>query len=365
MLLVWLMFVLLVLYLLKITLFATGARRATTPAAHASRPSVSVILAARNEEAVIEQCLASLSALRYPGSMEILVVDDQSTDATQDIMLRCAERTPHMRVLRTEGSPHGLKGKANAIAQAIAQSNGEIILTTDADCVVPPDWVERTVEQYDEHTGSVCGFTLIKNNGAFSGMQAVDWAYLLTIASAGVGWGYTLSAVGNNMSYRRAAYDDVGGYEGVGFSVTEDFFLLKAIAYRTSWKVRYPVEPATLVWSEPCANFKELYRQKKRWGRGGLDIHPVGFGIMSIGFLMNAAILVLPFLGLPLWALGLGLAGKALGDATLLWYPLRRLGQTHLYRYFPLFELYYLIYVTALPFVVLLGGKVVWKDRKL
>ncbi|MCB2204430.1 glycosyltransferase [bacterium] len=361
----WLYFILLVAYLLKILLFYSGARRATNKRLSEELPSVSVIVAARNEEHNIGVCLDSLAELEYAGRMEIIVVDDQSTDNTGVLIDEYAVRVPHLRKLRTEGSVHGLRGKANAITQAIEASSGEIILTTDADCRVSPRWVQETVAQYDAQTGCVCGVTLIEFDSVFTGMQSVDWAYLLTIASAGVGWGYALSAVGNNMSFRRQAYDDVGGYEGVGFSVTEDFILFKAIAYETDWTVRYPVSPDTLVWSKACANARELYRQKKRWGKGGLDIHPVGFGIMSIGWLMNAAILVLPCIGLPLWSWLIGVAGKFAGDALLLSFPFRMLKQRKLFRYFLIFEVYYLLYVTILPFVVVFGGRVVWKDRKL
>ncbi len=360
----WIYFSVLCVYLIKILLFYTGSRRASRLSRNPDRPSVNVILAARNEEDNIDACLESLAALRYSGPLHIIVVDDQSTDATGDIMRRWNERAPQLHIMRTEGIIHDLRGKANAIAQALERTSGEIILTTDADCIVPPDWVERTVEQYVERTGCVCGFTLIKTDGFFSGMQALDWAYLLTVASAGVGWDHPLSAVGNNMSYRRAAYEEVGGYQGVGFSVTEDFALLKAIAYGTEWKVRYAVEPATLVWSKPCATPKELYRQKKRWGRGGLDSPFAGFAVMSVGFLMNVVIILLPFFGLPLWAWIAGILGKFSGDAFLLSWPLGRFSQTRLYKYFVHFEFYYVMYVTLLPFVVLLGGKVVWKDRK-
>ncbi|MFA6234713.1 MAG: glycosyltransferase [Bacteroidota bacterium] len=360
-----LLFILLGLYLVKILIFYTGARRSDRPPTGSSLPSVSVLVAARNEEENLDRCLESLAALHYRGEMEIIVIDDNSTDSTPEIIDSWIDRIPQLQPMHSEGQVHGLRGKANAIAQAIESSKGEIILTTDADCMVPPDWVEETVKRYDDRTGCVCGYTFIKNHSVFSGMQALDWAYLLTIASAGVGWGYALSAVGNNMSFRRRAYDDVGGYHGVGFSVTEDFALFKAIAYKTDWIIRYPANPAAVVWSEPCADLQELYRQKRRWGRGGLDIHPIGFAIMSIGFLMNTAILVLPWLGLPLWAWVIGLIGKSLGDAFLLSHPLRKFGFQHLYRYFLIFELYYLIYVTVLPFAVLLGGRVVWKGRKL
>jgi cellulose synthase/poly-beta-1,6-N-acetylglucosamine synthase-like glycosyltransferase len=362
---VWILLGIVVLYLLKVTFFLLGSKRASKPQLSAERPSVTVILAARNEEANIRPCLASLEALVYAGDLEILLVNDQSTDATSGIMSEWVKKDSRMRMITTEGQVHGLKGKANAIAQAIEQSGGAIILTTDADCEVPRDWVQRTVEQYDESTGCVCGFTMISTDGWFSGMQSLDWAYLLTVASAGVGWNRALSAVGNNMSYRRCVYDEVGGYQGVGFSVTEDFALLMAIAYKTSWKVRFAAEPSTLVWSAPCPNLPDLYRQKKRWGNGGLDSPLTGFAVMSVGFLMNVALLLLPVFGLPLWAWLAGFAGKCIGDAALLAWPLSRFRRMDLFRYFLHFELYYIVYVTALPFVVLLGGKVVWKDRKL
>jgi cellulose synthase/poly-beta-1,6-N-acetylglucosamine synthase-like glycosyltransferase len=365
-LLILVFFIIAVLYELKILLFYSGARRASRVSSSDELPDVTVIVAARNEEKNIDACVESLVALDYPEHLfSIVVVDDLSSDGTPERLASWQERYPALTVMRTEGSVHGLRGKANAIAQAIEQCSSEIIMTTDADCTVPPDWVRNTVRQYDADTGCVCGFTLIRGTRPFAAMQCVDWAYLLTIASAGIGWGKALSAVGNNMSFRRQAYIDVGGYRDVGFSVTEDFILFKAIAYRSRWKVRYPVDPSTLVWSQPCADVRELFRQKKRWGRGGLDIHPVGFAIMSVGFLMNASLLLLPFFGLPLWAWITGLAAKALGDTLLLSYPFSRLGQQRLYRHIPLFELYYLLYVTILPFVAVFGGKVVWKGRKL
>ncbi|MBR9975121.1 MAG: glycosyltransferase, partial [Bacteroidetes bacterium] len=358
------LFVLLALYLLKILIFISGARRADRPPVSAAAgvaaipailPPVSVLVAARNEEQNISRCLEALSALQYDGEIEIIVVDDHSTDDTQRIMHDWAGRDSRIRVMQPGEQIAGLRGKANAIAQAIEQCKGEIILTTDADCAVPRAWVKETVAQYDGDTGCVCGYTLICTDSVFAGMQSLDWAYLMTIASAGVGWGYALSAVGNNMSFRRTAYHDVGGYQGIGFSVTEDFALFKAIAYTTKWKVRYPANPRALVWSEPCADFTELFRQKRRWGKGGLDIPKLGFGIMSIGFLMNAAILLLPIVGIPVWSWLAVVAGKSVGDAALLYHPLKKFGLLRLFRYFPVFALYYIVYVTVLPFVVVLG----------
>ncbi len=359
-------FVLLAAYIIKVALFYRGAMKVARYATRSTTPTVSVIVAARNEESNIARCLESLSRLTYPKECrEILVIDDQSTDGTVTIVEEFRSRIPGLRLLATTGVIPGLRGKANAVAQALAEATGEIILTTDADCAVPEGWIENTVRYYEDDVGCVCGFTLIRGEGLFAGTQCVDWAYLLTIAAAGVGWGVPLSAVGNNMSFRRAAYDEVGGYEAVGFSVTEDFALFKAIAEKTKWLLRYPADPGTLVWSEPCPTVRSLYHQKKRWGRGGVDIRFTGFAIMSVGFLMNLAILVLPFLGIPWWHWLIAFAGKSLADAAFLTLPLGRFGLMDRLRYFLPFQAYYLLYVTLLPFIVFLTGRVVWKGRKL
>ena len=270
-----------------------------------------------------------------------------------------------LRYLETKDKVYNLHGKANAVAQAVDIAKGEIILTSDADCMVPPTWVDTIIKMYQKDVGCVCGFTLLKFNSLFSGMQSMDWAYLLIIASAGVGWGLPLSAVGNNMSFRKKAYNDVGGYHKVGFSVTEDFLLFKSIAYKTNWNVRYPVEPNALVWSEPCANWRELYLQKKRWGTGGLRIHPLGYLIMSVGFFMSVGLLIMPFFLSSYWTWIGVFAAKSAGDWILLQRPLKKLKQKKLLKYFIPFELYYIIYVTLLPFIVTLTGRVIWKERKL
>lgn len=366
MILEWACLVLAALYLIKVALFRAGALHAQRTTQNSATPFVSVIVAARNEEANIDRCLAALAALDYPADRcEIIVMNDQSTDGTAEKIAAWQQRIPNLIPMETVGRVHDLHGKANAVAQAIEHSRGEIVCTTDADCAVPPTWIRSLISCYDESVGAVCGFTLLNHKSLFTGMQSLDWAYLLTIASAGVGWGFPLSAVGNNMSFRRKAYDDVGGYAGIGFSVTEDFLLFKSIAYKTRWHVRYPIERDALVWSEPCATLRELYLQKKRWGRGGVRIHPVGYFIMSVGFMTSIAVLATPFLLASLWYwIGL-LAVKCAGDWWLLRVPLRRLSVSRLIKYFFPFELYYVVYVSLLPFIVALTGRVRWKGRSL
>ena len=328
-------------------------------------PKVSIVTAARNEEKNIRSCLESLVSTDYPPEkLEIIMVDDNSTDATPRIIEEFVSGHPGILMLTAQVSKDHLRGKANAIAQGIDRSSGEIILMTDADCTVQPFWVRATVQNFGETTGVVAGLTLLRPEGWFAGMQSLDWAYILAVASAAMTLKNPLSCIGNNFSFRRSAYDEVGGYRKTKFSVTEDFALFKAITKSGRWEYRYPFEKETLVFSRACSNVRELYRQKRRWGVGGKDMPMSGMAIMVIAFCMHTMVLASPFLGINATLLLSGVFVKIVSDFLLLRLPLLRTGETSQLKYFALFQLYYIVYVIALPFAVFLGGKVIWKGRK-
>ena len=125
-------------------------------------------------------------------------------------------------------------------------------------------------------------------------MQAIDFLYLLVVASGTINLNNPISCIGNNMSYRQSAYTDVGGYENLPFSVTEDFNLLWAIYKLKKYKLIFPLDKESLVTSIPCKNIKSLFRQKKRWAVGGLEIPLRGYLIMAWGFTTNLCILLTP-----------------------------------------------------------------------
>lgn len=352
-----------VLYLSQVGIFLVGLarnrRRGTSP----EQPFVSVIIAARNEEASIGECLATVMTQTYPRDRyEVVVVDDQSEDDTRSASERAAGSAGIVRVISSE-ERSALRGKTNALATGIKASRGDIIMITDADCTVPPGWIEETVREYEPGVGIVGGMTLQRADTRFGGMQSLDWAYLLGIASSAIGLRNPLSTIGNNLSFLRKAYDQVGGYEGIPFSVTEDYSLFQAIIRTGAWKVRYPIDARLLVTSRPCRTWRDLLRQKHRWGKGGLGMKPSGFLIMAIGFLQHLMILGGPVLYGALTAALTGWLVKAIGDYVFLHTVLRRLERTDHLRFFLPFQAYYLLYVLLLPFVVFFGPRVVWKGR--
>lgn len=327
-------------------------------------PSVSVIIAARNEENNIRECIESLKNLNYPSEkLELIIVNDNSVDNTQNIVEEYQKSIKNLHLLNATPSTGKLRGKANAIKQGIDLSKGEILLFTDADCRVNKNWVRETVKYFNYNVGIVGGFTLLKSNKIFGAIQTLDWIFLYNIAAATATLGFPLTGIGNNLSVKKSYYMRTGGFENIPFSVTEDYMLTRAILDKTDANMVFLINPDTLIESSPCNSIKELFHQKKRWGVGGLDMIPIGFLIFSIPFIFYL-LLILGMILLRFKTLIIALILKFFIDFLFLSFTLKILTQKNYLRYFLLFELYLFIYVISLPIVVIFSKKIIWKERK-
>ena len=362
-----LLFAFLILYGLEVLFLRLGIAKATAvqpaPPVPGCEPRVSVIVAARDEEQFIERCLTSIAESDYPAEkLEIIAVNDHSTDRTEELIRTVMQRYPCVRLVQTGDERGNLRGKTNAVAKAIGASTGEILMFTDADCTVSKSWVRKTVSYFDQNTGIVGGFTHLPAGSTFAAMQTLDWIVLFSISSGTAGWGIPLTVVGNNLALRRAAYDATGGFEKIPFSVTEDYAIVRAILRQKVYGLRFPLDSETIVASTPCASWRQLFRQKQRWSVGGLNMIAEGFLIAAVNWAFHLALVVsLFFVNLPVW-LGV-LAVAWIIDLWLVWKPLQRMGATKTLRYFAGFELYYTLYTITIPFLAILSKKVVWKER--
>jgi 1,2-diacylglycerol 3-beta-glucosyltransferase len=357
------LFIVTILYLIQLGIFLIGLKRNRDQLHGSIKLSVSVIIAARNEEANLHDCIESIANQTYPLSLyEIIVVNDGSTDHTETICNDFVKQYSNIKKINAKDDTV-IFGKANALCQGIEAAKGEIILITDADCTVPRTWVEQTANRYDSKVGLIGGFTLQKSMKPFEGMQSLDWTFILGMAAAAAGLGHPLGSIGNNLSFRKSVYDQVGGYRKLKFSVTEDYTVVQAIVGLNEWKYIYPIDLKHLVESKSCPNFRSLIRQKHRWGKGGLDMKPVGLAIMVVGFLMHISPFVMLVWGGIVQAAA-ALMIKFIADYVFLYQILNRLDRKEDLRWFAWFEIYFLIYVLLLPFLVFFGGKVKWKGRE-
>jgi len=350
-------------YFIQTIIFTIGLNKTFPRIAEEEIPQISVIVAARNEEENILECLIALNNLEYPESkIEIIIVNDHSTDNTEKNINDFIKDKQKFKTIIPAKGEGNLRGKANAIDKAVKISKGEIILTTDADCSPNPQWAKTVASYFTKDVAMISGYTTQHDKTLFEAMQSVDFVYLLSVAGGVMNLNKPMSCIGNNMSYRKSVYEEVGGYNSVKFSVTEDFALLMAIHKLNKYKIIHPVDKDLLVVSKPCKNVKSLFHQKKRWGVGGLQSELAGFAVMASGWISHLCILFLPFL-FSSTAFYIFLF-KIMTDYFFIAPVYKKLNLKLNLKHFLVFEIYFVIYVFLLPVIVLTNKKVVWKGRE-
>jgi 1,2-diacylglycerol 3-beta-glucosyltransferase len=244
--------------------------RPRRPAPPAHLPFVSVVVPAKNEEAVIEATVRSLCALDYAEGgrrrFEVIVVDDRSTDATGAILDRLASELP-VRVVRT---PDGSFGKAGAMNFGISRARGEVIVVFDADARVAPDFLRRMVSHLDgENVGGVQSRRLIYNaaHNLLTRIQDDEYRLFAHLAQRGrQALGGMVSFSGNGMLFTRVALENVGGVSEHALIENVDLSLR---LYLAGWKIRYCED--AVVWEEGVPRLRDFLRQRVRWFMGGLQ----------------------------------------------------------------------------------------------
>ena len=227
-------------------------------------PQISIVIPAHNEETCIEKTVNSVLIADYPKDVEVIVVNDGSTDKTKEILKKIA-RTDTRNRLKILDVSHG--GKANAINEGVAVSDGEIIIVLDADSRVEADALLKIVKPFsDKRVGAVSGIIkAIVTNNPLAWFQ--DFEYVLASA-----WRYVCNNINSTYilpgfaAFRKDAMVEIGGF--CRDTLSEDFEIglrLKKAGYdlTMSWATMYTMVPQT-----PGG----LLRQRLRWGRGTVQV---------------------------------------------------------------------------------------------
>lgn len=358
-------------YLLAILLLIIGILR-IKPGNSDRRPSVSIVIAARNEADNIENCLKSLVLQTYPaGKLEFFIVDDRSTDATAQIVADYLPHVPNLHLVRISQIPDQMAPKKYALSRGIAASQGELIFTTDADCQPVPTWVETLVRSFSPETGLVAGYSPLEIPGTHSRrmhrMFALESLSLACVAAGGIGLGQPLTCSGRNLAYRRQVFDAVGGFSKIAQYISgDDDLFLQQVSRETHWKIGYALDARALVYSAPPKNFKAFFQQRTRHASKGKFYRPQTVAGLVAVYLFNLLTLAGILFGwaLPTWfwlSLG-GFAAKSLFELALLFIGAHFFQKNYLLRIFPL------VAVLHLPYVVIFGAlgtfkQFQWKDQ--
>ncbi|MBN8553764.1 MAG: glycosyltransferase family 2 protein [Caulobacterales bacterium] len=238
----------------------------------AAYPAVTVLVAAYNEALTISETLRSLSLQSYPGVMEILVLDDGSTDETSDVTLSAIRKlgwaTGHSARLLV-GAENA--GKAAVLNRGLVQASHEIIVTVDGDCWLAPEALRHLVERFlsdPRGTEAVAGAVLAKNSRESWLTRAQEWDYFHGIAAVKrmqSMYHGTLVAQGAFSLYRRAALERIGGWpDCVGEDIVVSWGLLKQGA-----RIGYAED--AIAFTNVPERLGHFASQRKRWSRGLIE----------------------------------------------------------------------------------------------
>lgn len=284
-------------------------------------PAVSVVIPARNEARSIGRCVASALASAYP-RLEVIVVDDHSTDGTGSIVREMAERDGRLRVVTPEPLPRGWFGKQWACAAGAAASRAELLGFMDADTVQAPDLVTRVVNAMRARGADLLSVAGTQELGTFWERLVQPQVFAILLQRYGgtelVNRSrFTSQKIANGQCLwmRRDAYEEMGGHEAVREKVAEDLALAQRWhrAGRTTTLVLGLEQLSTRMYTS-------LGELVEGWGKniyaGGRDAMPLGVAGRVV---FPLALLTPALFGLaPPLVLALALAGALGGDA-LLW----------------------------------------------
>ena len=285
------------------------------------KPHISVVVAARNEEKDIEKCLQSLLKQTYPtNSYEIIIVDDGSTDKTASIVKSFSERFDNIHLLSLKfDSEQKIGRKPIALAKGIAQATGEIILTTDADCSFPPQWIEIMTNHFEEGVVFVAGPVAERDvTTFFAKMEQLEFLGLITTAAGLIGSGRPIICNGANLAYRKDAFIAIDGFNTESSS-NDDESLMNKIVHRKIGKVVFAPEADAVVTTNSSNTISTFFRQRIRWAnkRGHYEDKSILFTLVGLYIFFASMLLTMillfrePQLILPLTA---AFVGKILVD---------------------------------------------------
>jgi len=335
---------------------------------------ISIIIPARNEEQNISNCIQSLLQQTYSKDFfEIIIVDDHSTDDTWKILKQFSSVEKNIIPLKLSDfiSPDIKAYKKFAIETAINHSNGDLIITTDADCTFNNRWLE-TIASFHNSTKAkfIAAPVKIKANNSFlSIFQTLDFITLQGITGASVYKHFHSMCNGANLAYEKKGFFDVNGFRGIdNIPSGDDMLLMHKIYTKYPEQVFFLKNKNAIVSTQPETTWKKFFNQRIRWSSKAdkYDDNRI-FWILLFVYIINVLLIVLlllSFLNITYLFLFLIL----LVAKTIIEFPFVKsvssfFDQQKLMIYFPFLQPFHILYTVIVGWLGKFGSYD-WKGRR-
>ncbi|WP_347862318.1 glycosyltransferase [Salimicrobium sp. PL1-032A] len=231
-------------------------------------PTVSILIPAHNEEMVIEKTLQSMIALEYPkNNLEVIVINDNSSDRTGEILETYAARFPFIKPVHTS-PPNGGKGKSGALNNGLKEATGEMIVVYDADNTPEPEAIQYLALglENDPEAGAVVGKFRVTNaqKNLLTRLINIETITFQWLAQAGRWFWFRMSTIpGTNFAIRRSILERLGGWDEKALSEDTE---LSFRVYELGYHIRF--FPMAVTWEQEPEKLKVWWKQRTRWARG-------------------------------------------------------------------------------------------------
>ena len=233
---------------------------------------VSIIVPFRNEEKNILKTCESLTNQNYPTEKyEIIFINDSSDDNSLQL-LESFTKKENVFIYSVPNDYSVNAHKKRAIRFGIEKSKGEIIVTTDADCIHRNDWLKSLLKFMDDKTGFVSGpVEFNSDSNLFGKMQRLEFAGLVITGAGLIGSGNPIICNAANIAYRKKVFEEVGGFAyQMSLSSGDDELLMQKIHRDTNYKIKFALDKNAIVSTDTNPSVKDFYQQRKRWASKGL-----------------------------------------------------------------------------------------------
>jgi cellulose synthase/poly-beta-1,6-N-acetylglucosamine synthase-like glycosyltransferase len=273
-------------------------------------PFISIIIAARNEENNIGNCIQSILNQTYPqNKFELIIINDHSTDNTVEVINSFRNENIHVINLHDFTGNNVLNSyKKKSIETALQFAKGELIVTTDADCIVPEKWIETLVSFYKEERPVFVAMPVVflspgrEKLGVMPLLkrllkifQSLDFMTLQGITGASVYKKFHSMCNGANLAYEKKVFYEVNGFEGIDeIASGDDMLLMHKIQKAYPDKILFLKSTDVIVQTQPAATMKDFMNQRIRWAsKADKYTDKKITAVLLLVYLLNAWIFIL------------------------------------------------------------------------
>jgi poly-beta-1,6-N-acetyl-D-glucosamine synthase len=332
---------------------------------------ISVIIPARNEEKNISALLKALQQQSYSKELfEVIVIDDHSTDETSAVV----QQYPSVKLIQLKEEDIN-SYKKKSIETGINAATGELIVTTDADCIPPSDWLQTITSFYKKTNAAFIAAPVVIDCGlsAVQIFQSLDFMVLQGITGASVYKKIHSMCNGANLAYERKVFYEVGGFAGIDqIASGDDMLLMHKIWKKYPDRIYYLKSKDAIVATQPVNSWASFFNQRIRWASKAdkYDDKRI-FAVLLLVYLFNISLLILPiaaiFIHSPfpiIYYWFLLLAAKTIVELFFLYPVAIFFNKTKFLWVFPLFQPLHILYTVIAGFWGKFGTYT-WKGRKI